>query len=186
MEIDLFDTSQKPVKRTDLGRFKHKAIAESADGHIAAYMVDEQRFNCCYKYISDGAREHLIDQVLSPFDEGTLYVAKYNDDGIGEWLALTIENPLLAERFVDQGELLINTRIASDILGVNFPQWIAPNKQLLIKMVRFIRQWPTIAVANPIKQMQPTRKVRITMIISFAWKMQRITLAFNLFGKYLI
>jgi secreted PhoX family phosphatase len=32
MEIDLFDASQKPVKRTDLGRIKHKAIAESANG----------------------------------------------------------------------------------------------------------------------------------------------------------
>jgi secreted PhoX family phosphatase len=34
MEIDLFDASQKPVKCTDLGRIKHKAItiAESANG----------------------------------------------------------------------------------------------------------------------------------------------------------
>ena len=140
MDIDLFYASQKLVKRTDLGCLKYKAItiAVSTNGQNAAYMGDDQRFDCCYIY--DDAREHLIDQSFSPFDKDTRYVPKYKDDGTAEWLALTIENPLLAERFVDQGELLINTRIASDILGVNFPQWIAPNKQLLIKMVRFIRQ----------------------------------------------
>ncbi len=133
VEIDPFDASQKPVKRTGLGRIKHEAIAiaESANGRIAAYMGDDQRFDYCYKYVSDNSWENSIDQGLSPFDEGTLYVARFNDDGTGEWLALTIENPVLAERFADQGELLINTRIAADILGatpMDRPEWTTIGK----------------------------------------------------------
>jgi len=133
VEIDPFDASQKPVKRTALGRFKHEAIAiaEAHTGQIAAYMGDDQRFDYCYKYVSDYAWEESIAQGKSPLDEGKLFVARFNDDGTGEWLELTIDNPALANRFNDQAELLIYTRLAADILGatpMDRPEWTTIGK----------------------------------------------------------
>ena len=128
VEIDPYDASQKPVKRTALGRFKHEAIAiaESQSGRIAAYMGDDQRGDYCYKYVSDEDWRSARYKGKSPLDEGKLYVARFNDDNTGDWLELTIDNPVLAARFADQAELLINTRIAADLLGatkMDRPEW---------------------------------------------------------------
>lgn len=128
VEIDPFDGTQVPVKRTALGRFKHEAIAiaESATGQIAAYMGDDQRFDYCYKFVSDKPWRSAIDNGESPLDEGTLYVARFNDDGTGDWLALTISDPALAARFEDQADLLVHARLAADILGatpMDRPEW---------------------------------------------------------------
>lgn len=133
MEIDPFDATQTPVKRTALGRFKHEAIAiaEAKDGRIAAYMGDDERFNYCYKYISDRSMENAASRGVSPLDEGKLYVARFNDDGTGEWLHLTIDNPVLAERFASQAEVLIYARIAADLLGatpMDRPEWTTIGK----------------------------------------------------------
>ncbi|MEM6413083.1 MAG: PhoX family phosphatase [Pseudomonadota bacterium] len=133
VEIDPMDGTQMPVKRTALGRFKHEAIAiaESSTGRVAAFMGDDQRFDYCYKYLSDLPWRTAIEQGKSPLDEGQLFVARFNDDGTGEWLPLTIENPLLADRFANQAELLINVRIAADLLGatpMDRPEWTTIGK----------------------------------------------------------
>ncbi|MBU3070905.1 PhoX family phosphatase [Aestuariicella sp. G3-2] len=128
VEIDPFDGTQQPVKRTALGRFKHEAIAiaESQNGRIAAYMGDDQRFDYCYKYVSDKAWKSAIADGESPLDDGRLFVAKFNDDGTGEWLELTVNNPVLSARFQSQAEVLIYARIAADLLGatpMDRPEW---------------------------------------------------------------
>lgn len=128
VEIDPFDATKKPVKRTALGRFKHEAIAitETKTGQIAAYMGDDQRFDYCYKFVSDLPWEEAIELGESPLDHGRLYAARFNDDGTGDWLELTINNPLLSTRFSSQAEILIYTRIAADILGatpMDRPEW---------------------------------------------------------------
>jgi secreted PhoX family phosphatase len=128
VEIDPFDGTQKPVKRTALGRFKHEAIAiaESHDGRIAAYMGDDQRFDYCYKYVSDKPWKQAIHDGESPLDHGSLYVARFDEDGTGEWLELTINNPILASRFSSQAEVLIFARVAADLLGatpMDRPEW---------------------------------------------------------------
>jgi len=133
MEVDPFDATQTPVKRTALGRFKHEAIAigESEDGRIAAYMGDDEVFNYCYKYISNASAEASIAAGNSPLDDGKLYVARFNDDGSGDWLELTIDNPALAERFNSQAEVLIYARIAADIVGatpMDRPEWTTVGK----------------------------------------------------------
>ena len=134
VEIDPFDASQKPMKRTALGRFKHEAIAiaESYTGQIAAYMGDDQRFDYCYKYVSNKAWKQAIADKESPLDDGKLYVAKFNDNGTGEWMELTIDNPVLAARFSSQAEVLIYARLAADILGatpMDRPEWTTIGKK---------------------------------------------------------
>ncbi len=131
VEIDPFDGTQIPVKRTALGRFKHEAVAmkSSKSGYAVAYMGDDQRGDYCYKYVSDRPWKVALRDGESPLDHGTLFVARFDDDGTGKWLPLDItRDDRLATRFADQAELLIFTRIAADIVGatkMDRPEWTA-------------------------------------------------------------
>ena len=132
VEIDPFRPWQKPVKRTALGRFKHEncEIVEGRGGQVVAYMGDDERFDYVYKFVSSDNWRRLVARGMSPLDHGTLYVARFADDGSGEWLPLTMDNPALAARFSGMDDLLINTRIAGDIVGatpMDRPEWAAAN-----------------------------------------------------------
>ena len=62
---------------------------------------------------------------VSPLDDGILYVAKFRDDGTGEWLPLTPNNRAL--RNWSLNDILINTRGAADAVGatkMDRPEWI--------------------------------------------------------------
>ncbi len=134
VEIDPNDPKSAPVKRTALGRIKHEGVAlvVARSGHVVAYMGDDQRFDYIYKYVSADDWQQMAKAGKSPLDEGRLYVAKFNDDGSGEWLELTIKNPVLAQHFNDQAEVLTYARLAADRLGatpMDRPEWttVAPN-----------------------------------------------------------
>ena len=137
VEIDPMDPEKKPVKRTALGRFKHESVAVGVGkgNRIVCYMGDDQTFDYIYKFVSAFDWREMLDEGISPLDEGTLYVARFNDDNSGVWLPLTIDNPALAKKFDNQAELLVNARLAADILGatpMDRPEWaaIAPNKMV--------------------------------------------------------
>jgi secreted PhoX family phosphatase len=139
VEIDPFDATQTPVKRTAMGRFKHEGVALTVgkDGRVVAYMGDDQRFDYIYKFVSDDNWQTMRERGQSPLDHGALFVARFNDDGSGDWLELSIDNPKLAKRFKDQGEILIYTRLAADILGatpMDRPEWttVAPNGEVYL------------------------------------------------------
>ena len=134
VEIDPRNPGAAPVKHTALGRFKHEgiALATGRGGRVVGYMGDDQRFDYIYKFVSASNWKSMRARGKSPFSEGTLHVARFDEDGTGEWLPLTIDDPALAARFTDQAELLTYARIAADIVGatpMDRPEWtsVAPN-----------------------------------------------------------
>lgn len=156
VEIDPFDATQTPVKRTALGRVKHEG-ATSVIGHngrAVVYMGDDQRFDYIYKFVSADHYKKMLAAGKSPLDEGVLYVARFNEDGSGDWLPLTLDNADLAARFADMGELLVNTRIAADIVGatpMDRPEWttVAPNGDVYCTLTNNSRRTEADA-ANPL------------------------------------
>ena len=133
VEIDPFDASKKPVKRTAMGRFKHEAVAfaELEDGRVAAYMGDDQTGDYCYKYESNQPWRDSIRAGLSPLDDGKLYVAVFGEgpdgNGTGEWVELTADDPRIANSGLDtQEKVLVYTRLAADAVGatpMDRPEW---------------------------------------------------------------
>jgi uncharacterized protein len=134
VELDPKVPTSTPVKRTALGRMKHEgaAVVTGKGGRAVAYMGDDERFEYIYKFVSNDSWQSVIAQGKSPLDEGKLYVARFNDDGKGQWLELTIDNPVLKAAFASQAEVLTYARRAGDLLGatpMDRPEWttVAPN-----------------------------------------------------------
>lgn len=138
VEIDPFNPNSTPVKRTALGRFAHEGVIfhKVVEGQpVVLYSGDDARFEYIYKYVSAQPFRRATASG-SLLDNGTLYVAKFNADGSGEWLPLVFgQNGLTSENgFKDQADVLVNTRLAADKVGatkMDRPEWgaIDPNTQ---------------------------------------------------------
>ncbi|WP_433460031.1 PhoX family protein [Micromonospora sp. CA-248212] len=141
VEIDPFDPESRPRKHTAMGRFKHEGanVIVARDGHVVAYMGDDERFDYLYKFVSDkkflkgnswAARKHN----LTLLESGTLYVAQLDQtsaaeidgsgtlptdgafNGRGRWIKLVSGN----RSFVDgmtAADVLTFARLAGDKVG---------------------------------------------------------------------
>jgi secreted PhoX family phosphatase len=137
VEFDPYDWKSVPVKHTAMGRMAHEGamLSLAPDGRVVYYMGDDDyrsKFEHIYKFVS--AKPYVKDGGYqansSMLDEGTLYAAKFNADGSGEWIELTHgKNGLTADNgFNSQAEVVIDARTAGDVAGATYmdrPEWIA-------------------------------------------------------------
>ncbi len=127
VEIDPMDPTATPVKRTALGRKRQESATctLTRDGRVAVYMGDDGRFEYIYKFVSrDRVRPGGYAANRDLLDHGTLYAARFDGDGRGQWLALLPGTPGLATH----ADVVINARGAADAAGatpMDRPEWIA-------------------------------------------------------------
>ncbi len=155
VEIDPYQELAQPTKRTAMGRFSHEntAYMTNADRRVAFYMGDDSTPGCIYKFVPDraySANNRAANTDL--LDNGTLYVARFNADGSGEWRALvqgqnglvngasdpgntsqstTPAAPTIVN-FANQADVLIRTASAARVAGgtiMDRPEWmtVAPD-----------------------------------------------------------
>lgn len=145
VEIDPYDPSSVATKRTAMGRFAHEGAAYSlpeAGKPLAFYTGDDSRFEYIYRYVSDAVwdpadakRSDRLAVGNKYLDKGTLFVARFNENGTGTWLPLTLDSvgkdgSKLGSKYKSIEEILINTRGAADFVGatpMDRPEWTAVN-----------------------------------------------------------
>ena len=147
VEIDPFDPTSAPRKRTALGRMNHEGCWPGraiAGVRPAFYMGDDAQNEYIYKFVSatawsdaDANPANRLATGDKYLDQGTLHVARFNADGSGQWLPLVFgQGPLTAANaaypFADQADVLTHARLAGDALGatkMDRPEWTAVNPQ---------------------------------------------------------
>ncbi len=144
VELNPYNPQQQLRKRSALGRMGHENVSFArvvAGQPVVAYMGDDSRGEYIYKFVSEAMWRAEDAQAADPFavgdrylDKGTLYVARFKPDGTGEWIELSMRNPIVAANpdfaFTSDAEVMIFTRLAADGVGatrMDRPEWTGVN-----------------------------------------------------------
>ncbi len=169
VEIDPLDPESVPVKRTALGRLKHEnaELVLAADGRVVVYLGDDEADEFIYKFVSAHRWDPSAGNAAGPgaagslLDEGTLYVARFDADGSGRWLALVPgQNGIPVKRTPDDAagfdaaDICIRTRQAATAAGatpMDRPEWVAvhPETREVFVSLTNNRGRQTTDAANP-------------------------------------
>ncbi|MYL23116.1 DUF839 domain-containing protein [Halomonas alkaliantarctica] len=148
VEVDPY-THQPAVKRTALGRFRHEGcwLGKLEPGKpVTYYSGHDARNEYVYKFVSDAAWDpadanrpgEQYDRLAigaKYLDHGTLYAARFDADGSGEWLPLTPDATTRDGRKLhaalglpadDLAGIIVNTCDAADLMGatpMDRPEW---------------------------------------------------------------
>lgn len=126
VEIDPYDPTSTPKKRTALGRKKGECAtsALTRDGRVAVYTGDDERNEFVYKFVTRGRFDPANREAnMDLLDDGTLYVAQFTETG-GRWIPIDAEAANAAAvaqdspiRFSDDADALVRARAAAFLLG---------------------------------------------------------------------
>jgi uncharacterized protein len=126
LEIDPYDPTWAPRKRTAMGRKKNECATTviAKNKKIVSYMGDDSANQFVYKFVTSGRfnpRDRIRNREL--LGSGKLYAARMEADGTGSWLELNVTTanaapkPEGATAFVDQGDVMIRAREVALRLG---------------------------------------------------------------------
>lgn len=87
VEIDPFDPGASPRKHTAMGRFRHEnvAIRVARNGTVVAYMGDDRKGSCVFKFIADRKLSGDRTADMRILEKGRLFAADFAN---GRWLPL--------------------------------------------------------------------------------------------------
>jgi uncharacterized protein len=97
VEIDPANPDDYGTKHTWLGRYRHEAVGIFAvpGRKLAFYSGCDRRGGHLYKFVSNGTVSDVKDKANSRLlEDGMLYGAKFNPDGTGVWIPLTLNTPV--------------------------------------------------------------------------------------------
>lgn len=150
VEIDPFNPTSTPKKRTAMGRFAHEGAwvgPVEAGKPLVFYMGCDSRYEYIYKFVStqnwDPAdRTRGLAAGDKYLDNGKLYVAKFDADFTGDWIDLatvaagrvinsvrgsgSLSTAAITYTVTDANEQFLNTRLIADIAGgtpMDRPEW---------------------------------------------------------------
>lgn len=97
VEVDPANPNDYGTKHSWLGRYRHEAFAFRAESgkSLAVYAACDRRGGHVYKFVSQEVVRDPQDKANSRLlEQGMLYAAKFNPDGTGSWVPLTLDTPI--------------------------------------------------------------------------------------------
>jgi uncharacterized protein len=126
VEIDPYDPTWVPRKRTAMGRKKNECATTvlARNAKVVSYMGDDSSNQFVYKFVSSrrfNPRNRVANREL--LSEGRLYAARLEEDGTGSWIELSLAGANAAPKalgmsgFTDLGDVMVRAREAALRLG---------------------------------------------------------------------
>jgi uncharacterized protein len=152
VEIDPYNPTSTPVKRTAMGRRANEGSWPSlavVGRPMAFYTGCDSRGEYIYKFVSkklwvaaDANRSDRLSVGAEYLDDGAMYAARFNANGTGNWVKLDLSNADVAAgvpvstqnpagyKFDSLADICVNTRLAADAAKatrMDRPEWTAVN-----------------------------------------------------------